>query len=250
MKEEYCKIGIYDSGMGGVSILSKILEKSYVKLDIIYLSDSINNPYGDKEEEELKKIIFNNIEYLISRNCNPIVIACNTATACCIDDLRNKYLNIEFIGTEPAIKVAHDNISDDSKTLFLATKYTCNSSRVKSLVDKYPIKNMKIFQAVGLADLIEWKKIEEIDNYFNLYFSDILDIDCIILGCTHYSLIKDKFKKFFKHAKLYDSCEGVANQLFNLLEQKKVICKKNNIELIDTSNNEIKNNIFEHYLKK
>ena len=101
-------IGIFDSGIGGLTILEEI-KKIIVHNNIIYYADSKNNPYGTKTDDELKKITSDIVDYLINQNCKIIVIACNTATTRCISYLRSKYPNIIFIGTEPAIKIACDN---------------------------------------------------------------------------------------------------------------------------------------------
>ena len=245
---KFTKIGVYDSGIGGVSILKEILNK--VKGDIIYLSDSKNNPYGDKEENELKKIIFSNIEFLINQNCNPIVIACNTATAVAIDDLRKKYQDIVFIGTEPAIKTVYDFQENNKKTLFISTKLTSESERVKNLINKYKVNDIVIYPAIGLADIIENKNCDMIDKYFLDNFINYKNYDYIILGCTHYPLIKDKFKEYFKDAKIIDSGIGVSNQLKRMIDKYNFIFEKENLTFIDTSNNENKKDIFNYYLNK
>ena len=128
------KIGVYDSGIGGVSVLKELI-KDIPNASYFYLSDSKNNPYGDKTKEEVKEIVFNNIEFLINNNCNPIVIACNTATAVAIDDLRNKYKSITFIGIEPAIKMVHDENINNDKVLLIATKLTTETDRIKELIN-------------------------------------------------------------------------------------------------------------------
>ena len=97
---KYSKIGLFDSGLGGLSVLSEIM-KLLPNEDYLFYEDSINNPYGDKTEEELFKITSNIVEYLLKENCKIIVIACNTATTMCIDKLREKYSNTIFVGTVP-----------------------------------------------------------------------------------------------------------------------------------------------------
>lgn len=247
-KNKYTKIGIFDSGLGGVSILKEIIKD--IKGDIIYLSDSVNNPYGDKTADEVKKIIFLNIEFLISKKCNPIVIACNTATAVAIDDLRATYPNIIFIGTEPAIKTAYDFHEDNKKTLFLSTKLTSESVRVKKLIEKYKVDNLLIYPAVGLAETIEHKNDDLIDKYFLEHFSKYIDYDFVILGCTHYPLIKEKFKNFFAKSIIIDSSRGVSNQLKRIIENNNFVFEKENITFIDTSDDINKKDLFYFYLDK
>ena len=94
-------IGIFDSGIGGVTVLQEIL-KELPNYTYLYYSDSKNNPYGDKQEEELIKITENIVAYLISMGCEVIVIACNTASAVCKDYLRNKF-SVPIIAIEPSL---------------------------------------------------------------------------------------------------------------------------------------------------
>ena len=114
------KIGIFDSGLGGITVFREIL-KQKINAEFYYLADNKNNPYGIKSKKEVIKYIEKNIKYLIDTGCQIIVIACNTATALSINYLRKKYPNIIFIGTEPAVKVAAD---DRSKTKILITATT------------------------------------------------------------------------------------------------------------------------------
>ena len=97
-------IGIFDSGIGGITVFNSI-KKLLPKEDIIYFSDNLNSPYGNKPIETIKKISFNNTQWLLDNGCKLIVVACNTATTNSISDLRNKF-NIPFVGIEPAIKPA------------------------------------------------------------------------------------------------------------------------------------------------
>ena len=92
------KIGVFDSGIGGLTVLDS-LKKVLPKEDYIFYADSIHNPYGEKTDEELRQITSEIVEYLKDRGCKIIVIACNTATTRCIDYLRDKYPDLIFIGT-------------------------------------------------------------------------------------------------------------------------------------------------------
>ena len=103
------KIGILDSGIGGTTILKEI-KKLLPKEEFIYYADNKNNPYGEKTEEEIYKIVNNIVKFLMyEKKCKMIVIACNTATTRCMKRLKEQYKEIPFVGTVPAIKVACDN---------------------------------------------------------------------------------------------------------------------------------------------
>jgi len=240
------KIGVLDSGIGGVSVLKELIY-DIPNATYFYLSDSKNNPYGDKTEEEIKKIVFENVEFLLSKNCKMIVIACNTATAVAIDDLRKEYPNITFIATEPAIKMAYDE-KPNGKTLLLATKLTLECERVKGLMNKYKIEDLNIYPCTGLADLIENKRIEEAKEYINKNLANYKDIDTIILGCTHYPLIKKEFEKFFPNAKVIDGSKGIAKQTKRKLEELNLKFENSKIYFLDTSKSAEKQKIFEFYM--
>ena len=127
------KIGMFDSGIGGLNVLEEV-RKLIPNENIIYYQDSSNNPYGEKTDEQLWKIVNNIVKYLISNGVKEIIVACNTATTRCIKRLREEYKDIIFIGTEPAIKVATDN--NYKNILLLGTPGTINSDRLHELVLK------------------------------------------------------------------------------------------------------------------
>ena len=100
-------IGLLDSGLGGVSVLKEII-KVIPKGHFIYYSDSVNNPYGNKKEEEVYEIVKNIVNYFREKNVKVIIIACNTASAICVKRLREEYKDMVFIAIEPAYKMVHD----------------------------------------------------------------------------------------------------------------------------------------------
>lgn len=156
-------IGIFDSGIGGVTVLKEIL-KLLPNENYIYYSDSKNNPYGDKTDKEILEICDNVTKYLIDRQCKIIVIACNTASVKAVEYLRKKYSKIDFIAIEPAYKMVYD-YSYNEPTLILATKGTIESEKFNILYNKYDNKKTNILSCVGLADIIEEGNKEKIKKY-------------------------------------------------------------------------------------
>ncbi|MBR3898420.1 MAG: glutamate racemase [Bacilli bacterium] len=213
-------IGVFDSGIGGFSILEKLLEVLPDE-NYIYYKDSKNCPYGSKSDEELLKITTDIVSYFDKKNVKLVVIACNTATTKCIRKLRELFPNIIFVGTEPAIKVACDR--GDKNILVLATPATISSDSVDKLVKNNQKDDQNIFlQACdGLARAIEDKD----DKLINGILSDILNnykdknIDSVVLGCTHYSFVKDEISNFLPGAELIDGSLGVARQVKRKLEE-------------------------------
>ncbi len=218
------KIGIFDSGIGGLTTLEEI-RKILPNESYIFYADTKNNPYGEKNKEELCNITEEIVEFLLKKDVKLIVIACNTATTNCIDYLRNKFKDISFIGTEPAIKVACDN--NYKNTLVMATPSTINSERTHSLLENNikENENFYLIPCEGLANAIETKNKLKIDELLHKYLDNYIDkkIDSIVLGCTHYPIIKDKIQEFFPNAKLIDGNLGVAKRVKFILEQNNLL---------------------------
>ena len=128
-------IGIFDSGIGGVTVLKEII-KILPNENYIYYSDSKNNPYGDKSDEEIINLCDNIIKMMLEKNCKAIVIACNTASAKAAKFLRQKYKELPIIAIEPAYKMVHD-YSYDKPTLVMATKGTIESEKFNILFKKF-----------------------------------------------------------------------------------------------------------------
>ena len=231
------KIGVFDSGIGGTTTLHEII-KLLPHEDYIYYADSKNNPYGSKSDEELFDITSNIVDFLLTKDVKIIVIACNTATTKCIAKLRNKYPNMMFVGTVPAIKVACDN--NYKNTLVLATPGTISSDLTKELVDnnKKDYQKIHLVACDGLANAIETNNEEKINKLLNEYLTPYKDknIDAVILGCTHYPLIKDKIQSYFKDSVIIDGNIGVANRVKQLLEENNLLNdnKTYSIEFIQT----------------
>ena len=143
------KIGVFDSGIGGATVLTELV-KVLPNEDYIYYSDSKNNPYGDKTQKEIIEICDNIVQFFIQKNCKAIVIACNTASAEAVTYLRKKYKTIPFIAIEPAYKMVYDYAYDEA-TLVMATKGTIESEKFNLL---YKHKT-KLLPCIGLADVIE-----------------------------------------------------------------------------------------------
>ena len=220
------KIGLFDSGLGGLSILKEMV-KVLPNEDYLFYEDSINNPYGNKTEEELLEITSKIVDYLLDNNCKIIVIACNTATTSCMKKLREKYPNTIFIGTVPAIKLACDN--NYKNIINFSTPYTQNSKRVHELIEENKTPDQTIYNISGenLANLIELDKKDEIEVLLNKLLSEYKDkVDALVLGCTHYSLIKEEINKVLPNTILLDGTVGISKEtkrqleLHNLLNTK------------------------------
>ncbi|MGH4119014.1 glutamate racemase [Clostridium sp.] len=224
-------IGFFDSGVGGISVLNE----SLIVLpneDFVYFGDSINAPYGIKDVNEVKKLTFNAVDFLLNKGVKAVVIACNTATSAAIDELRAKYKDIPIIGIEPALKPAVE-ISLGKSVIIMATPMTLAEKKFKGLMVKYNKEvNIISLPCAGLVELIENGIIEgeQINSYLKDKLKDFmhLDIASIVLGCTHYPFIKSELTKVVGDKTIIiDGSVGTVNQLkrqlikSNLLNAKK-----------------------------
>lgn len=255
INKEVDKIGIFDSGIGGITVLNEIL-KLLPNEEYIYYSDSINNPYGDKSDEEVFKICDNIVNQLI-KDCKMIVIACNTASAKASEKLRRKYTNIPILAIEPAYKTVHD-YAYEKPTLIMATKGTIESEKFNNLYNKYDNHKTYLLQCVGLANIIEQGDKEKLKNYLNETLSEYSGkIENVVLGCTHYPLIKSEIEQVLGKVEFFDGSIGLAQNVKKVLTEKNILSKnksKGTITFIDTSNSEFKKKrflkIFPNYLIK
>lgn len=216
-------IGIFDSGIGGATVLHELLKVLPLE-DYLYYADELHAPYGDKTKEELEKYTSEVVEYLIEKNCKIIVIACNTASACCKEYLRKKY-KIPIVAIEPAYKMIHDK-NKNSKTLIMATNGTIHSKPFQELLQKYDNQNTVVCSCSGLADLIEENNKEKIDAYLKERLDNYSGIESVVLGCTHYPLIKEEITKVLGKVKFYDGSRGVSLQTKKILTDNNLLNTK------------------------
>jgi len=219
-------IGIFDSGVGGTSIwkeINNILPNEHT----IYLADSYNAPYGPKGKQRIKELCIKNTKLLLDKNCKLIVVACNTATTNAIDYLRSNY-NIPFIGIEPAIKPAA--LQTQTKAIgILATKGTLASELFHNTTNLYSEGiNVIEQEGEGIVQLIENGMLysDDMKHLLSTYLKPMLkaDIDCLVLGCTHYAYLIPLLREMLpKHIKIIDSGEAVAKQTKAILKQHQLL---------------------------
>ncbi len=215
-------IGVFDSGVGGVSIWKEITTLLPFE-DTIYLADSKNAPYGQKSKKKILEFSIKNTELLIDKGCKIIVVACNTATTNAISFLRQNY-DIPFIGIEPAIKPAALQTTTNAIGI-LATKGTLSSELFHATSKKFT-KGIRVIEQIGegLVPLIEAGKIDtpEMTSLLKKYLDPMLvaNVDAIVLGCSHYPFLIPHIKKIIgSNIRIIDSGEAVAKQTKTVLEQ-------------------------------
>ena len=235
------KIGIFDSGKGGILIMQHI-KALLPDEEYKYIADTKNCPYGNKTARELREIVIKIVDELIDWGAEIIVVACNTATVKCIDYLREKYPTVDFIGTEPAVKVAAE-IDEAENIMVLATPGTIRSERLERVIaeNRKPYQTFTLVSCKGLAEVIE-KNMDFHEDFttkattegtYEIYttFCNIIndahisqyqaEPDLIVLGCTHYSLAEPIFRVVFKDAIFIDGNSGVAHRTLDFVNLRK-----------------------------
>lgn len=229
------KIGIFDSGIGGINVLNEFL-KHFPNEDFIYLADMKNLPYGTKSHEELVSIVTKNINFLYNMDLKVIVIACNTASA------NSYHLELDipiFRIIEPTAKMANKLGKD---VAILATNYTIDSKAY----EKFLTVNSRGFRCSDFVSLIE-NPICSKDDIKTSVSSVLKDLkgkeEVVILGCTHFQFIEDEITSFLGNVIIIDSCKALTDELKGFLK----LHPANNLGRIDvivTGNKEININLF------
>lgn len=206
------RVGIFDSGIGGLTVLHNLI-KNYPNNEYIYYGDTLNLPYGNKTKEELEQLSSKDIEFLLSKKVDIIIIACGTVSSNCLDYLQNKYSIPIYDIISPTIKYL--NNSDYNNIGVIATTRTIKSHIFKNNLNKH--KTLYEIETPDLVPLIESNNLDNINNVLNKYLSEYKDkIDILILGCTHYPTISNHINKYLNNkVELLDMSNLLLNKLSN-----------------------------------
>jgi len=217
-----CPIGVFDSGLGGLSVLKEI-HQLLPDENIIYVADSEHAPYGDKTAAYVRDRSQQITEFLLDQGAKAIVIACNTATAEAADLLRSTS-DVPVIGLEPAIKPA-TQLSKSGVIGVLATQRTINSERLLGLTERYAQDKKVLAQACpGLVEQVEAYELntDKTINLLEQYIHPLLDqgVDALILGCTHYPFLLEAIRNITGNdIDILETGKPVALQLQRILKQ-------------------------------
>lgn len=219
------KIGVFDSGVGGLTIL-KALYNNYPNYEYFYIGDNKNCPYGDKTKAELFIYASKIIDYFISLDINLIVIGCNTICSNIFDELKTKYNKINLVGVIDATVKEFLKVKS-KETLIIGTTGTINShlyeKKIKALDSSIKIHSLATPELVPMIEKgLSTKKV--IKKYLEPYNN----IDSIILACTHYKLIENNIQNL----KIINSSDGVVNDVKKHLKES----KKGSIKIYTTGN--------------
>lgn len=218
-------IGIFDSGIGGLSVWKEI-HQLLPNESSVYLADSMNAPYGEKPKDRIIGFSIKNTELLLEQDCKLIVVACNTATTNAISLLRERY-PVPFIGIEPATKPAAVQ-TKTKKIGILATKGTLASELFLQTSSKYR-GSVEIIETIGtgLVPIIESGQLEDARPLLEEYLIPMIEhgVDSIVLGCTHYPFLKPVIRSIVPDSvTIVDSGAPVARQTKKVLESTGMLC--------------------------
>ena len=219
-------IGVFDSGIGGLSVWKEIV-KILPNESIIYYADIKNCPYGHQNHDTIIQFSRQIVDFFIRKNAKIIVVACNTATAAAIDFLRDNY-SIPFIGMEPAVKPASLN-SKTKSIAVLATQGTFNGKLYKETSKKYA-NDVELNVTLGnnLVNIVEKGLINDLSTqeYLAQIVKPLVDkkIDHLVLGCTHFPFLIPVLQKVLpQNVKLIDPAPAVAKQTKRILSQNQLL---------------------------
>ena len=212
-KQDY--IGLFDSGVGGISVLRHMLrlmpEERY-----LYMGDSANAPYGTKTKEQVRQLSFAVAEKLIARGIKALVVACITATSAAINDLRSAYPDLIVVGIEPALKLAADRFPKGNLGV-MATPMTLREEKFDLLLHRFDSQcRVSKIPAPGLVELIEQGRgnSAEAEILLRSLLKDYIgNIDALVLGCTHYPFAAEAISRVLgEQVALLDGGDGTARE--------------------------------------
>ncbi len=228
-------IGVFDSGIGGLTVVKELI-RNLPGEDIIYLGDTARVPYGTKSGRTVMAYSHSNSEFLISKGVKLLVVACNTASSVSIPSLRAEF-DIPVIGViEPGAKKAV-SVTKTGKIGVIGTPSTINSGAYKSAIENLNPDIEVISKAcplfVPLADE-GWVEGEIIESIAEKYLCTIIEseIDVLVLGCTHYPLLKNTIQKIVGgEITLVDSAEETSSQIQSILIENNLLNDGNTIPI-------------------
>lgn len=220
------KIGIYDSGIGGLSVLHQA-RKMLPEAEFLYYADEKHVPYGEKTREEIKGYVEEILNFLIDQDVDAIVMACNTATSVAEKEFRNTF-PVPIVGMEPAVKKAVKQQKDKNKRILVtATPITIYGRKLQKLIEQ--VDSQHIVDKLPLPMLVRFAERghftePEIDTYLKeeLKDFDLKNYESVVLGCTHFNYFKDHFRNVFpKEIHFVDGNEGTIRQLMRVIPKER-----------------------------
>jgi len=217
MADSSDSIFVFDSGMGGISVLRELV-KQMPKEDFYYFGDSKNAPYGTRTKEEVQELTLSHVKKALDHHCKAVAIACNTATTAAVSKLRELYPDLPLVGIEPALKPAAEAFPGED-IVVMATPMTIREEKFHRLLDRYKdMANIDALPCPGLMEYVEEGRLE--DPSLEPFLMDLLSKHlanppkAVVLGCTHYPFVKNHVQNILGDSvAIFDGSEGTAREL-------------------------------------
>ncbi len=218
---ERIKIGFFDSGVGGISVMA-CAKKYLPNAEYIYYADTAHVPYGTKTKEQIISYADEAVNFLVEAGADVVVVACNTATSMAIEHLRNKY-SVPIIGMEPAVKTAA-TIHPGENVLVCATAVTIAGEKLHSLIEHTFTGGVEptLVALPGLVTFAESGEFEvgKITSYLSCEIDNKEKYAAVVLGCTHFTYFKDSFQQFFGNIDIIDGNLGTVRRLESIVKDR------------------------------
>lgn len=225
-------IGIFDSGVGGLTVVKEIF-KTLPNEKIIYLGDTARVPYGTKSPETVKRFSIENVEFLMQFNVKLIVVACNTASSTCLPALRKRFkvpiVGVIKPGAEKAVRITRSGRIGviGTSTTIRSKAYENEMKRIKRTV-KVTSLPCPLFVPLAEEGWVGGRITLDIAKKYMAPLS-AKKIDALVLGCTHYPLLKDVISQALgKGARIVDSASSVAEEVANILRRRRLLARRSN----------------------
>ena len=218
------RIGIFDSGIGGLSVLNEAYHR-FPDQEYIFYADTRHVPYGTKSEDEIRGFVDEIVRFLISKKVDAIVIACNTATSVAATMVREKY-DLPILGMEPAVKPAvEESVGDDRRILVMATPVTIREKKLERLLSRVDLQHRAdLLEMPGLVNFAEREEFDtdEVKAYIKERLSTVDASDekysALVLGCTHFNYFKPIYREYLgEKTHLMDGNYGTIHHLGNVM---------------------------------
>jgi glutamate racemase len=209
------KAGVFDSGIGGLTVVKSLLGHKLFD-EIIYYGDTARVPYGSKDKNTIIRYSLEVSEFFKNFDIDILIVACNTVSAYALEELRDS-INIPVVGVIEAGVLSLENQIKNKKSniLILGTKATINSKKYKLALEEKQYQNITSIATGLFVPIVEegLEKTQILDKTLEYYFKDLNNIDAVILGCTHFPLIENKISSFLNNAKTIHSGEAIVEFL-------------------------------------
>lgn len=227
MKKKDASILVFDSGLGGLSVLRELVQL-LPNERYIYFGDSANAPYGSRSTDEVRALTLAAVAAQADRGLKAIVVACNTATAAAISELREKYPDHIVIGVEPALKLAIDR-RPGGRVAVMATNVTLREAKFARLMERFSADSQIIpLPCPGLVEFVESGALDtpELQAYLRQLLEPVLSqgVDSIVLGCTHFPFLRPVIARLVgEDVEILDGSLGTAQQTRRRLEAAELL---------------------------